>query len=254
VRSALAEIKKCLEAEIDGDLEPIFGGSVRKHTYVDGISDVDSLVILKDAALQAKTPDAVLDYFEKRLRQQLTGWEVSPHGKLAVTLRKDGLELQLLPAIRQGDGIAIPSASGAEWSRINPRAFYDKLSKANRTLGMKLVPTIKLAKAINDTLPEPSRLSGYHIESMAIETFKEYTGVLNPKAMLKHFYDKARSVVLSPIRDSTGQSVHVDEYLGVSHSEARRTAAAALDRVFRHMRNADGVGSLEQWLRLFGED
>jgi hypothetical protein len=254
IQNALSEITRCLSAEIEGDLEPMLGGSVRKHTYVDGISDIDSLVILNDESLQAKSPQEVLDYFEKRLRQQLSDWEVSPHGNLAVTLRKGGLELQLLPATRQEDRIAIPSPSGTEWARIDPQRFYDKLSRTNSALGMKLVPMIKLAKAINDTLPESGRLSGYHIESIAIEAFRDYAGPVNPKAMLKHFYDKARGIVLSPIRDSSGQSVHVDEYLGGANAESRRVASASLDRVYRQMRNADGLGSVEQWLRLFGED
>lgn len=253
VRDALEEIKTCLEGDIEGDLEPLLGGSVRKHTYVDGISDVDALMILKDEKLSDKTPRDVLRYFEKQLRKQLSGWEISPHGLLAVTLRKGDLEIQILPAVRRSGDLAIPSASGNEWSRINPERFYARLSRSNKELGGKLVPVIKLAKVVNAALPDSGRLTGYHLESLAIEAFKEYGGPVNSKAMLKHLFDRARDIVLAPVRDSTGQSVHVDEYLGPSNSASRKTAAAALDRVYRQMRNADASQSVEAWVKLFEE-
>ena len=42
----LGEIKKALENDIDGMVDMLYGGSVAKHTYIDGLSDIDSLVIL----------------------------------------------------------------------------------------------------------------------------------------------------------------------------------------------------------------
>lgn len=253
IQKALSEVRTCLAAEIEGDFEPMFGGSVRKHTYVDGISDVDALMILRDETLGEKSPQEVLAYFEDRLRSQLSDWEISPHGKLAVTLRRDDLELQVLPAIHRAGGLSIPAAEGNEWSRIDPEKFQRRLTRANRDLGGKLIPVIKLAKVINGSFPDASRLTGYHIESLAIQSFRDYTGAVNSKAMLKHFFDRARSIVLAPIRDSTGQSVHVDEYMGSSNSPDRRIAAAALDRVYRQMRNADALGSVDAWVKLFGD-
>src|SRR5687768_11842134 len=68
VAESLKQIVAALSDEIEGDLQTVFGGSVRKHTYVDGISDVDALVILRDPTLRAKTPSEVLEYFENQLR------------------------------------------------------------------------------------------------------------------------------------------------------------------------------------------
>src|SRR5438445_13630604 len=45
----LERAKDSLEADFEDALELRFGGSVAKHTYVDGLSDVDSLVVLKNA-------------------------------------------------------------------------------------------------------------------------------------------------------------------------------------------------------------
>jgi len=96
---ALSEVKKALEKDIEGSIDTRFGGSVRKRTYVEGISDVDTLAILREESLATKTPQAVLDYFEKRVRADLPGWEIN-RGKLSVTIRKNGVEIQILPAIR----------------------------------------------------------------------------------------------------------------------------------------------------------
>ena len=158
---------------------------------------------------------------------------------------------QLLPAIREGRGCKIASSDGKQWSRINPRNFARALTKANKATDGKLVPCIKLAKAIIATLPEKRRLSGYHTESLAIKIFKDYSGVKNTRAMLHHFFEQASTHVRQPIVDSTGQSVHVDEYLGPANSLPRRIVADSMNRIARQMKNADGARSVARWRELF---
>jgi len=69
--------------------------------------------------------------------------------------------------------------------------------------------------------------------------------------MLKHFFLEASSSVRQPIRDRTGQSVHVDDYLGSSNSLERRIISDAFARVHRRLKNADNAGSLAEWEKLF---
>src|SRR5260370_979168 len=118
IRDALDEIKNALGADIEGTVDPTLGGSIRKRTYVYGISDIE--------------------------------------------------------------------------------------------------------KIINSQQPEALQLNGYHVESLAIESFKDYSGSINPKAMLEHFFNRSRALVLAPIHDKTGQSVHVDTYLGQANSNNRK--------------------------------
>jgi len=72
--------------------------------------------------------------------------------------------------------------------------------------------------------------------------------------MLPAFFEKAKSLVLSPIRDSTGQSVHVDGYLGKADSPERVAAQHLLWRVEKRIRNASASNSIAQWRAMFGID
>ncbi len=42
-RERLEVLKSKLSKELDGTFDQFFGGSIAKHTYVDGLSDIDSL-------------------------------------------------------------------------------------------------------------------------------------------------------------------------------------------------------------------
>jgi len=118
---------------------------------------------------------------------------------------------------------------------------------------MKLIPAIKLAKSINGTFPEDQQLSGYHIESMAIAAFKNYAGPKTVEKMLPEFFRRMTELVKTPMRDSTGQSVHVDADLGKANSAQRKRLSGALDRIARRMENATAAQSLSQWNGILGE-
>jgi len=231
----------------------LFGGSVAKHTYVDGLSDVDALVILDREDLAGKSPGAVLNVFHKSLQDRLTYDEVKSvdKGRMAVTVvYRDGMEIQLLPAIRTGVKVIIPSAGAKEWKETNPKAFQRALTKANERLNSSLVPAIKLVKSINDGLPEQKRLTGYHIESLGTEAVKGYHGVKTVKALLMHILGHASKQVLSPIQDVSAQSRIVDSYLGKANSAKRRIVSDALASISRKLHAATTV---DQWKGILEE-
>lgn len=225
----------------------LFGGSVAKHTYVDGLSDVDALVILDREDLIGESPAKVLNAFHKSLQDRVTYDKVKSveKGKMAVTVTyRDGIEIQLLPAVRTGAKIIIPRAGVKGWKETNPKAFQRTLTKANERLNSSLVPTIKLIKSINAGLPKQKRLTGYHIESLGVEAVKGYRGAKTTKALLVHILGHASKRVLSSIRDVTAQSRIVDSYLGGANSTKRRVIADALASVVRKLNAATTV---DQW-------
>jgi len=249
----LERIKAELSDEFETTVGLVFGGSVAKHTYVDGLSDVDALIILRPEAIEDDSPAKLVHMCAEKLRARFgRDPERVKEGVLAVTLRIEGKEIQLLPAMRTATGFKIAKANGRDWASINPQKFAQKLTSANQALDGKLVPLIKLAKSVNSTLPEQRQLSGYHLESLAIGVFRDYTGPRTTKTMLRYFFENAGEHCKTPIRDSTGQSVHVDEYLGETNSVQRLVVADALSRVGRRLANADGARSLQEWRSILG--
>jgi hypothetical protein len=248
IQSHLETISKALSKDIEGTVQLVFGGSVRKHTYADGISDVDALVCLNDTSLDGKSPEQVMAPFEQHLRDRLPNTKIS-RGRLATTVKfSDGHEVQLLPAVKTATGYRIPNADGQGWSNvIAPDQFAKKLTDVNKAQGGRVVPIIKLYKTLNDAVPKPAQLSGYHIESLAIEAFENYTGRQTSKDMLRHFCEQAMVRVLSPILDNTGQSVRVDDYLGDANSRMRKQASQAIANLARKIHKADEDLSLDVW-------
>lgn len=253
INKRLVTIQKAIESNVEGFIDLVFGGSVNKHTYVNGLSDIDSLAILNNNELSGKTPREVLTYFMERLQQRLPKTNITL-GNLSVSIKySDGIEIQLLPAVSTATGYKIAASDGSDnWSNVvKPKKFAEKLTSVNKENGNKVVPVIKLAKAIISSLPEQRKLSGYHTESLAIEVFKNYSGPIQTKAMLKHFFSEASKKVMSPISDSTGQSLHVDDYLGSRNSNRRRMVSDSLSHINRRMNNADAKRDSESWAKFF---
>ena len=225
----------------------LFGGSVAKHTFVDGLSDVDALVVIEGKDLARERPDDVLRNFFDLLDARLTRDQVTSirMGDLAVTVSyRDGTEIQLLPAARHGRELSIAEPKENTWRPIDPKAFRRSLSKANERLNFLLVPTIKLAKSVLNGLPEQLRPKSYHVEALALEATKGYRGPITVKSLLLHVFTAAARRVLRPIPDITRQSRNVDAYLGKANGEKRERLSLALASVARRM---NAASTIERW-------
>lgn len=243
VQKHLNTLKAAIEKEIDGAVDLLFGGSLSKHTYAQGLSDIDMLVRINNTQLANAKPQEVLDYFAKQIKTRLPKTEVKK-GDLAVTVKfSSGYEVQLLPSIKTATGYKIAKPGLNEWSNvIKPKKFAEKLTSVNQSNGGKIIPMIKLFKMINDQFPKKAQLSGYHIESLAIEAFKN--SQVYPKTVkeaLQKFCEHSRTTVLSPIKESTGQSIHVDDYLGGKNSDIRRRISNNIRIIQKKIDNASSV-------------
>ncbi len=253
VKNRLEAIKEILHDSLEATVDTLFGGSVAKHTYVDGLSDIDSLLILNETDLDGATPAVAIEKVAGIIREDVGRNATVSHGKMAVIVEYlDGMQIQLLPAFRQQAGLRVPSFRHNGWSAISPESFQKALRSTNELCGGKLIPTIKLAKSVIAQLPESQRLSGYHVESLAIDAFKNYTGTKTVAAMLPAFFDSAKNAVKNPIKDSMGQSIHVDGYMGPANSEMRVASSHLLGRIEKRMRNASAHQSSAQWASILG--
>lgn len=246
IQTHIDEVQKALEKLVDGTMDIRYGGSVSKHTYVDGLSDIDTLAIINNTELADKTPGEVKDYFFNRLSERFPKTDIKK-GQLAITLKyKNGTELQILPALKSGNGFKI-ALNDNEWIHTNPRKFVVALRSVNIMNNGKAIPVIKLAKSIISNLPDKRQIKGYHAEALAIEVFSAYQGQKKTKEMLKYFFKEASVKVLNPIKDKTGQSVHVDDYLGKSNSIERKMVSDSFAQISRKMQNADGGQIIDKW-------
>jgi len=250
INTHIEEILNAVEGKIDEHLDIKFGGSVSKHTFVDGISDIDTLLIINDSKLSDKSPEAVKKTIASILKERFPNTEISV-GNMAITVSFSDYDIQVLPALKSAGKVMIPEVSDNSWAKIDTKIFASTLTRMNDKKGSKVIPIIKLAKAIISKLPEKQKLSGYHVESLAVSIFNNYNDELTSKTMLKHFFQQASQMVLSPTQDKTGQSVNVDEYLGNKNSLSRQLVSSTLDRLYRKLNNADNVLSLETWENIF---
>ena len=234
-------------------IQTMFGGSVRRRTYVNGLSDVDVLLMVNDSSLASRAPAQAISHVEEILNRRFRNNRVRS-GNLAVTIDySDGMELQILPAIRTTNGVRIAEPGSTNWSNIvQPDRFADELTEVNTARHGRVVPTIKLAKAIADCfVRKPCRkITGYHMEALAIEAFGDYRGPLDPKSMLVHLLGNSIEAVMTPVADLTGQSRCVDEYLGVSGSLSRKRASTYFGQMRAKVRS---VGTRKEMDALFCE-
>src|SRR5258708_28568575 len=101
VRRTLDRVASALSEDLEEtSITPIFGGSVRKHTFVNGISDVDALLVLKDSSLSKLSPSEVLDYFENKVKQKFASASIE-RDRMSVKMTFANVTLQILPAIRK---------------------------------------------------------------------------------------------------------------------------------------------------------
>ncbi len=241
-----------LYALVAGDVEferYMFGGSVAKHTYVDGLSDIDALLLLPGDA--HSKPSDLLGTIAQRIRQAPSSSDIVAVevGGMAVTVRyADGMEIQLLPALRSGSEVCVPNPRSGGWVSTKPALFQGALTRANDRLGGRLVPAIKLFKsALNQCCPELG-LSGYHSEALAIAATRDLRGPLPLKDLVASIVRGAAQAVLRPIDDRTGQSSAVDDSLGPPQSAARLSCSQGLSRLARRMETATTKAEWEEIL------
>jgi len=225
---------------------------VIKHTYVNGLSDHDLLVYLNNSDLSQKSPKEAFIYFKEKLEKRLPKSEIRV-GNLAVTVKfkSTGVEIQLLPAIKTSIGIKIANPNTGKWSDvIHPEKFARELTKVNQQNNGKVIRVIKLIKPIIASLPRNQQISGYHIEALATEIFKNYSGPKTIKKMLNLFFKQASRRILYPIEEKTGQSEYVDDKLGVRNSLQRISIKKAFEEIDYRMERADKNHSIKEWRKI----
>ena len=95
-------------------------------------------------------------------------------------------------------------------------------------------------------------MKGYHVEALAVEIFQGYQGEQTKKAMLEYFFLRASEMVRKPIKELSGQSQYVDDYLGDSGSVERENVSMELKRISDGLAKADKNFSVDDWFNNIG--
>lgn len=245
INARKAEILKTLKEDFDAE-DISTGGSYSKHTYVNGMSDIDILIklgVYSDSSIPNKEDSKeVLKNIAERLRQKYPRTEIEV-GKMAITLKfSDGTEIQVLPAFSRYNGYKIPDPDSNGWTPSNPERFKRKLTEVNQENGGKVKPIIKLAKDVLNKNNVP--IKSYHLENIAVEAFENYPGGRSYSEMLIYLLKAAEKKVKRKMPDETGQSEYVDEYLGNKGSKKRLELSRKIRNVKEKLSDAS---SKEEW-------
>lgn len=252
VKNRLEDIRGALRRAGYETVQTMFGGSVKRGTYVSGLSDEDTLLIVNQTGLDTQSPSKAIKNVQKVIQGHFPNNHVVA-GKFAVTVSfEKGPEIQILPAIRtNSNSIRIAQPGSSKWSKvIRPEIFADKLTKVNNSKGGRVIPVIKLSKAMAACFikRENHKINGYHMESLAVDAFSNYNGAPNTRSMLIHFLRYSVRAVLTPIPDPTGQTKYADQSLGKPNSRERSTASS----YFGQMRsNVESCKTRDEFNKLF---
>lgn len=210
-------------------MQTMFGGSVRKGTYVTGLSDIDALLMVNQSSLVNQPPARAMEYvrdtIKSRLRQNTVG-----AGNLAVTgqlLRRD----RDTDTARHTDEHWRHSDCRTRKHHVEqrgaPREIRREARQSQCVEGRQSSSGNQTCQGDGGLLHQPSQQKDQRLPhgSLAIDAFEDYQGPFDPKSMLTHLLGYSMEAVKNPIVDSTGQSRHVDEYLGQAGSNLRKRAS-----------------------------
>jgi hypothetical protein len=246
----LTSIRETIRAVVAELVEMNLGGLVVGQAGPDGISDSDFVLIIDDCEISDGDPAIARRATSDLLLRQFPG-SVVDESSLIFILSTAGVEVFILAAINCKGVVRIPGSTS--WINLDPSAYAVRLQVADEQLEGKLVGVLKLAKGIIATFPNGQRLTGPHVEALALEIFGNYAGRRTSKDMLEYFFAETQHLVLQGIVDGDGNRVLVDTYLGEPNSRERNLTANALGRVGRRMKNADAGNSVDDWRDIITE-
>ncbi|MCB9452378.1 MAG: nucleotidyltransferase [Anaerolineaceae bacterium] len=241
------EIERRLQSDYDDFETLLYGGSHSRYTDVRKLSDIDILAVLGDISNLPQSSNEAIASLASSLEQRFPKSKIET-GAMAVTIHfTDGIEIQVLPAYRQGNEVfSIPNPTTSGWVRTCPANVATQLTNLNQRLSNNVVPVIKLAKAI--CYSQGIEVKSYHLENMALQAFSNYTGLQTHSQMLRHLFNQAKTLCLHVMSDPCGQSADVSGNLS---SRERSKMARDFNSVETAIGDAMSTRSLDPWQRLF---
>lgn len=218
-------------------------GSVEKNTFNEGISDIDLRAVTTNSALLDYSPKIAKKLILKQIRS-IDEVKNPRVGHQAVTLTKGGHEYQIIPVIRHDGKTYIPSERGTYWKTVDIEVFNRSLNSLNRKTEGRFCEAVRFVKILSNTyIPKRYQLSGYHIESIAMEAISQHCHPLNRTDMIERILGNIPSRVKRYSWDITRESKAIDRDLGSNYSTERKDVAKryhSLKNMFAKLRKTKG--------------
>jgi len=227
VQKRINKIDKILKKNFK--IELILSGSVTKHTYVHGLSDIDILVNLREESPKSINPKMVQERIKNILK---TDFKTENDLEAINILVDKKIKIQLVPVILKDKDIFFPSKGGKKWIKILPQRFSNQLKKRDDKLCKKLSTLIRIIKIINvEEIASKNRLKNHHIEVLAYLYSLKNPGEENILNWLHDFFLYAKDRVKEKVRDTSNQFTFVDNYLGKPKNKRRKEVSKNLEEV-----------------------
>lgn len=224
-------------------------GSAEKDTFNEGISDIDLRAVTDNGTLLGLPPRVA----KKLILKQIASIDEKTKPRLGhqtVTISKKGHDYQIIPVVKSKGTTYVPSEDGRYWKAVDLHAFDRELHKLNKRTGGRFCEAVRFVKILsNQYMPKQFRLSGYHIETMALEILRNCPSSMDRTKMVDTILNSIPSRVRYYSPDITGETKAVDHDLGSSYNNNRKYISKHyrnLRDIFRQCRQTGDMDPLDE--------
>jgi len=159
-------------------IKSYLSGSYARETAIYPLDDVDIIFEIDhrywDIPFFQKFPDpqVVLKSFHRAIKSRYKETRVRLQRR-SVGLRLSHLDIDVVPAISSNkrDMLLIPDRIEGVWISTSPKIHSEAGMEANKFQNKLFKPLVKLLKFWNSSLPSPSRVKSFTVETIAIRVF-----------------------------------------------------------------------------------
>jgi hypothetical protein len=241
--------------ELDDDF---LTGSYRRHTKTRRLRDVDIFVEIASGGAQSglrdEPPSSVLTDLKSVLQRKYKDVTVDGFAcTIAFGADDEVASFDVVPAFkRKGGGWEIPDVARSTWISTNPKRHHELSSEMNARCDGKLVPFVKMIKAINREAGDPINPS-FLLEVMAQDLVRPPFGRYQDE--IAWFLASAAEQIVDDWDDPAGLGPAVN---GTMSATQRQRAAGMLrewqaiaEEAVRLEDDGQHRAAVEQWRRLF---
>ena len=256
VAARIAELRAVLAARLDV-VDCVIAGGYSRHTLIPPLrfASVDAIFVLGPRFFRPDGWTALLQQLKAVLAEvSASRVDLSRNGR-AVRISLSSFAMDVIPGFyRQNGGYVIPDVARSRWLATDPIKHAAIWRQADQRQNGRLIPMLRMLRAWNRCQGSP--FQSLHLEGLALRIF-EKAAIGDALSALRHFFDKARPMVLAPTPDPAGYGGDLGDYL--DDSEKMSAAVASIDAGHARIVNAlliEELGKPERaksdWLAIFG--